>query len=128
MALPTNVSHKIIPYNDTDPIDSFILSDHDLMKANANNRSTEANQLKHVPVEAPKQRKSVVLCMSLPSSAYATMALREVLIGSDEGEDLPPISQKRKLSPEESVPENDVVKKPNVEAEVDVEVPVPLEV
>ena len=84
MVLPTNVSHKIIEYNDTDAVDSFIVSDLDLMKAGRVEAiPTETDEA----VQPPKDRKCVVVEFSLPTCSYATMALRELLIGTDDDTD-----------------------------------------
>jgi len=105
MVKPRNVTHKIIPYNDTDSLDTFILSDLDLMKISPENVDADAPKLESGIPQPPKEKKAVVIEFSLPTSSYATMALRE-LLGGDEAEaeagDESDAGKKRSLPVEES--------------------------
>ncbi|ODN04500.1 Pseudouridylate synthase 7 [Orchesella cincta] len=81
---PHNVSHKIIQYGDADPVDTFIPSELDKAQ-HENKMNNEAAECASNDTEVgTKDKKCVIVEFSLPSSAYATMALREIMLSSSE--------------------------------------------
>ncbi|CAG7834160.1 unnamed protein product [Allacma fusca] len=74
--LPTEVSYQIIHYGSSDNPDDFIPSDVDLL---FKSRKHETEATKSKPDE-PKDKSCAIVEFSLPSSSYATMALREILM------------------------------------------------
>ncbi|XP_059473464.1 pseudouridylate synthase 7 homolog [Neocloeon triangulifer] len=93
--LPTNVSWKIQHYDDvTEPL---VLSDLDLI---------EKKEVKKFP---DGKYKALVVDFCLPSSVYATMALREVLkvdTSSDHQKSLNPTEEKPKAEDEKTAAES----------------------
>jgi len=76
VVIPKDVSYKVIPYSDDDNLDTFIPSDLDRLNKSEVLPSALSDSL-------TKDKKCIVLEFSLPSSSYATMALREVLRGEE---------------------------------------------
>lgn len=85
MVQPQNVTYKIVPYNDSDNVDEFIPSEVDklinLRKSLNNGSSSSPNQ-----EELPKDKKCVIVELSLPASSYATMALREIMVHQNDND------------------------------------------
>jgi len=77
VVLPKDVNHQVIPYNEEqDNLDTFIPSDYDLMV-----QKEKPSAALPFPIETPleKDKTCVIVQFSLPSSSYATMALRQIL-------------------------------------------------
>lgn len=90
---PQNVTHKILQYNDSDPVDSFIPSAMDKLSQGKSCKNGESQVDKPENGDAVMEKTCVIVEMSLPSSSYATMALREIMQSNSE-------TQKRIVEPE----------------------------
>jgi hypothetical protein len=90
MVRPKNVSYEIIPYSEGDNLDAIILSDLDNMNVklpqkviDEETKPSESDVVKteESTAETTKvSKKCIKFELSLPSSSYATMALRELLL------------------------------------------------
>ncbi|CAL8139774.1 unnamed protein product [Orchesella dallaii] len=79
---PQNVSHKIMRYSDSDPVDSFIQSELDKLSVKTQNETTESAS--NDTEDKTKDKICAIVEFSLPSSSYATMALREIMLSNSE--------------------------------------------
>jgi hypothetical protein len=79
LVLPKNVSHEIRSYSDTDCLDTFIPSDWDILQ-----KQEKPPKEEECAEGKEKDKKCLIIEFSLPSSSYATMALRELIFGENE--------------------------------------------
>lgn len=85
---PTNVSHTLHTYSDSDNLDSYIKSDweelNEASPSNGESARAKTDDSSTTTDSSTSKKTCLVLAFSLPSSSYATMALREIIMEQDK--------------------------------------------